>query len=71
MEASLILKIIMLVQDYGVALGLEGLLGIKTGSVKLIIKKSKNYSILVKPTRLAQSLQNCVRLNSNMNDAQD
>ncbi len=36
--------------DYGVALGLEGLLGIKTGSVKLIIKKSKNYSILVKPT---------------------
>lgn len=36
--------------DYGVALGLEGLLGIKTGSVKLIIKKSKNYSILVQPT---------------------
>lgn len=36
--------------DYGVALGLQGLLGIKTGSVKLSIKKSKNYSITVKPT---------------------
>lgn len=36
--------------DYGVALGLQGLLGIKTGLVKLTIKKSKNYSISVKPT---------------------
>ena len=36
--------------DYGVALGLQGLLGIKTGSVKLNIKKSRNYSISVKPT---------------------
>ena len=36
--------------DYGVALGLQGLLGIKTGSVKLNIKKSKNYPISVKPT---------------------
>jgi len=36
--------------DYGVALGLQGLLGIKTGSVKLTIKKSKDYSISVKPT---------------------
>ena len=36
--------------DYGIALGLQGLLGIKTGSVKLIIKKSKNYAITVKPT---------------------
>ena len=36
--------------DYGVALGLQGLLGIKIGSVKLSIKKSKNYSISVKPT---------------------
>ena len=35
--------------DYGVALGLQGLLGIKTGSVKLTIKKSKNYNIVVKP----------------------
>lgn len=35
--------------DYGIALGLQGLLGIKTGSVKLTIKKSKNYSISVKP----------------------
>ena len=36
--------------DYGIALGLQGLLGIKTGSVKLTIKKSKNYSISVKST---------------------
>ncbi len=36
--------------DYGIALGLQGLLGIKTGSVKLAIKKSKNYRISVKPT---------------------
>ncbi len=36
--------------DYGVALGLQGLLGIKTGAMKLKIKKSKNYSIIVKPT---------------------
>ena len=36
--------------DYGVALGLQGLLGIKTGSVKLNIKKSNNYRISVKPT---------------------
>ena len=36
--------------DYGVALGLQGLLGIKTGSIKLIIKKSKNYNIVVKQT---------------------
>ena len=36
--------------DYGVALGLQGLLGIKTGSIKLVIKKSKNYRISVKPT---------------------
>ena len=36
--------------DFGVALGLQGLLGIKTGLVKLTIKKSKNYHISVKPT---------------------
>jgi len=34
--------------DYGIALGLQGLLGIKTGSIKLNIKKSKKYSISVK-----------------------
>ena len=36
--------------DYGIALGLQGLLGIKIGSVKLTIKKSNNYHITVKPT---------------------
>ena len=34
--------------DFGIALGLQGLLGIKTGSVKLNIKKSAKYSISVK-----------------------
>ena len=34
--------------DYGIALGLQGLLGIKTGAMKLNIKKSKKYSISVK-----------------------
>ena len=34
--------------DFGIALGLQGLLGIKTGAVKLKIKKSKNYPISVK-----------------------
>ena len=35
--------------DFGISLGLQGLLGIKTGSVKLKIKKSKDYRINVKP----------------------
>ena len=35
--------------DFGIALGLQGLLGIKTGAVKLKIKKSKNYLVSVKP----------------------
>lgn len=34
--------------DYGIALGLQGLLGIKTGSIKLKIKKSNDYPINVK-----------------------
>ncbi len=34
--------------DFGIALGLQGLLGIKTGAIKLTVKKSKNYSISVK-----------------------
>ncbi len=33
--------------DFGISLGLQGLLGIKTGSIKLKIKKSKNYKINV------------------------
>ena len=35
--------------DFGIALGMQGLLGIKTGAIKLKIKKSKSYSISVKP----------------------
>jgi phenylalanyl-tRNA synthetase beta chain len=34
--------------DFGIALGLQGLLGIKTGSLKLKIKKSNDYKINVK-----------------------
>ena len=34
--------------DFGIALGMQGLLGIKTGSIKLNIKKS-NYAIKVNP----------------------
>lgn len=36
--------------DFGIALGLQGLLGIKTGAVKLNVKKSNRYPISVKPT---------------------
>ncbi|NNL59274.1 MAG: phenylalanine--tRNA ligase subunit beta, partial [Nitrosopumilus sp.] len=35
--------------DFGIALGLQGLLGKKTGAVKLKIKKSNKYKIYVKP----------------------
>ncbi len=34
--------------DFGIALGLQGLLGIKTGIVKLNVKKSSKYPIIVK-----------------------
>ena len=34
--------------DFGIALGLQGLLGIKTGAIKLNVKKSRKYSISVK-----------------------
>ena len=33
--------------DFGIALGLQGLLGIKTGKINLNVKKSKKYSISV------------------------
>ena len=36
--------------DIGIAIGLQGLLGIKTGLLKLTVKSSKNYTITVKPT---------------------
>jgi len=35
--------------DFGIALGLQGLLGIKTGAIKLNVKKSNEYIISVKP----------------------
>ncbi len=34
--------------DFGIALGLQGLLGIKTGAIKLNVKKSNKYNIFVK-----------------------
>ncbi|MFB5626584.1 MAG: phenylalanine--tRNA ligase subunit beta [Nitrosarchaeum sp.] len=36
--------------DLGIALGLQGLFGIKTGAIKLNIKKSNSYAINVKPS---------------------
>ena len=38
--------------DFGIALGLQGLLGVKTGAVKLGIKKSRRYQISVIPEML-------------------
>ena len=38
--------------DFGIALGLQGLLGVKTGAVKLEIKKSRRYQISVIPEML-------------------
>ena len=35
--------------DYGIALGMQGILGVKTGAIKLNVKKS-NYSIKVNPS---------------------
>jgi len=36
--------------DFGIALGLQGLLGIKTGAIKLKIKKSNQYKINATPS---------------------
>lgn len=36
--------------DFGIVIGLQGLLGIKTGAIKLNITKSDDYPIHVKPT---------------------
>ncbi|MEK6930761.1 MAG: phenylalanine--tRNA ligase subunit beta, partial [Thermoproteota archaeon] len=36
--------------DLGIALGLQGLFGIKTGAIKLNIKKSNDYVIHVEPS---------------------
>ena len=36
--------------DFGIALGLQGLLGIKPGAIKLKVKKSTKYLISVKPS---------------------
>ena len=36
--------------DFGISIGLQGLLGIKTGAIKLNIQKSNDYIIHVEPT---------------------
>ena len=56
--------------DYGVALGLQGLLGIKTGSVKLNIKKSNKYCIIVKPnvSKIRPYLTGIVAKNGKIDD---
>ena len=41
--------------DFGIALGLQGLLGIKTGAIKLKIKKSNQYKINVNSFRFKNS----------------
>ena len=56
--------------DYGIALGLQGLLGIKTGSIKLNIKKSSNYKISVKPSvsKIRPFVTGIVAKNGNLDD---
>lgn len=56
--------------DYGISLGLQGLLGIKTGSVKLKIKKSNQYKINVKPkiSKIRPFVTGIIAKNGKIND---
>jgi phenylalanyl-tRNA synthetase beta chain len=56
--------------DFGIALGLQGLLGIKTGSIKLNVKKSNKYSISVKSnvSRIRPFVTGIVAKNSKIDD---
>jgi phenylalanyl-tRNA synthetase beta chain len=56
--------------DFGISLGLQGLLGIKTGSVKLKIKKSKYYRINVKPgvSKIRPFVTGIIAKNGNIDD---
>nr|WP_255458229.1 hypothetical protein [Nitrosarchaeum sp. AC2] len=56
--------------DLGIALGLQGLLGIKTGIFKLIIKKSNNYIIHVDPSvsKIRPFVTGIIAKNGNVDD---
>jgi len=56
--------------DFGIALGLQGLLGVKTGIIKLNIKKSNKYLISVKPavTKIRPFVTGIVAKNGTVDD---
>lgn len=56
--------------DLGITLGLQGLLGIKTGIVKLNIKKSNNYTIHVDPSvsKIRPFVTGIIAKNGNVDD---
>jgi len=56
--------------DFGIALGLQGLLRIKTGSIKLNIKKTKKYAISVKSevTKIRPFVTGIVAKNGKIDD---
>ncbi|MDA9235847.1 phenylalanine--tRNA ligase subunit beta [bacterium] len=56
--------------DFGIALGLQGLLGIKTGTIKLKIKKSNQYKINATPSvsKIRPYVTGIVAKNGKIND---
>ena len=56
--------------DFGIALGLQGLLGIKTGGIKLKIKKSNQYKINVTPSisKIRPYVTGIIAKNGKIND---
>ena len=56
--------------DFGIALGLQGLLGIKTGAIKLNVKKSNKYKISVKSevTKIRPFVTGVVAKNGKIDD---
>jgi len=56
--------------DFGIALGLQGLLGIKTGSLKIKIKNSKEYKINVnsKVTKIRPFVTGIIAKNGKIDD---
>ena len=56
--------------DFGIALGLQGLLGIKTGAIKLKIKKSNQYRINAAPSvsKIRPYVTGIIAKNGKIND---
>jgi phenylalanyl-tRNA synthetase beta chain len=56
--------------DFGIALGLQGLLGIKTGGIKLKIKKSNQYKINATPSisKIRPYVTGIIAKNGKIND---